>query len=63
MLALKYRHFCTFHIDMVKNELIEKERLLAVQQGLVGFLMDEVVNPAGKYHYDGHIIDVQAYKK
>ena len=61
-MALKYRHFCTFQVDMVKDELIEKDHLLAVQEGLVGFLVDEVVNPAGKYHYDGHIIDVLAYK-
>jgi hypothetical protein len=50
-------------MDMVKDELIEKDRLLAVQEGLIGFLLDEVVDPAGKHHYDGHIIDVQAYKK
>ena len=50
-------------MDMVKDELIEKDRLLAVQEGLVGFLVDEVVNPAEKHHYDGHIIDVQAIKR
>ena len=50
-------------MDMVKDELIEKDRLLAVQEGLVGFLVDEVVNPARIHHYDGHIIDVRVYKK
>jgi hypothetical protein len=27
---------------------------LAIQEALMGFLMDEVVNPNGKYFYDNH---------
>jgi hypothetical protein len=30
---------------------------LAIQEALMGFLMDEVVNPQGKYYYDIHPID------
>jgi hypothetical protein len=30
-----------------RDTLIEKDRLLAIQEALVGFLMDEVVNPQG----------------
>jgi hypothetical protein len=37
--------------------LIEKDRLLAIQEALMGFLMDEVVNPEGKHYYDNHPID------
>ena len=44
-------------MDMVRDTLILKDRLLAVQEGLVGFLMDEVINPKGKHHYDRHPID------
>jgi hypothetical protein len=36
---------------------IEKDRLLAIQEALMGFLMDEVVNPQGKHYYDNHPID------
>jgi hypothetical protein len=43
-------------MDMVRDTLIEKGRLLAVQ-GPMGFHMDEVVNPKEKHHYDGHPID------
>jgi hypothetical protein len=39
-----------------RDALIEKDRLLAIQEALVGFLMDGVVNPQGKFHYDSHPI-------
>jgi hypothetical protein len=38
---------------MVKDEVIQKDRLLAIQESLMGFLSDEVVNPVRKHHYDG----------
>jgi hypothetical protein len=41
-------------MDMVRDALIEKDRLLAIQEGLIEFLMDEVVNLEGKRCYDGH---------
>ena len=44
-------------MDMIRDQLIENDRLLTVQEGLIGFLMDEVVNPKGKYYYDGHPLD------
>jgi hypothetical protein len=30
---------------------------LAIQEALMGFLMDEVVDPKGKHFYDNHPID------
>jgi hypothetical protein len=41
----------------LRDALIEKDRLLAIQEALIGFLMDEVINPQGKHHYDNHPID------
>jgi hypothetical protein len=43
--------------DIKRDALIEKDRLLAIQEALVGFLMDEVVNLQVKHHYDRHPID------
>jgi hypothetical protein len=43
--------------DYKKGRTHEKDRLLAIQEPLVGFLMDEVVNPQGKHHYDNNPID------
>jgi hypothetical protein len=40
-------------MDMVKDKVIQKDRLSAIQESLLGFLLEEVVNPAGKHHYDG----------
>jgi hypothetical protein len=40
-------------MDMVKDEVIQTDRLLAIQKSLIGFLLDELVNPAGKHYYDG----------
>jgi hypothetical protein len=40
-------------MDMVKDEVIQKDRILVIEESLLGFLLDEVVNPARKHHYDG----------
>jgi hypothetical protein len=40
-------------MEMVKEEVIQKDRLLAIQESLIGFLSDEMVNPEGKHYYDG----------
>jgi hypothetical protein len=40
-------------MDMVKDEVIQKDRLSAIQESLLGFLFEEVVIPTGKHHYDG----------
>jgi hypothetical protein len=43
-------------MDIVRDTLVEKEPLLVIQ-GLIGLLVDEVVNPKGKHHYHNHSID------
>ena len=37
----------------MKEELLETEKIRAIQEQLSGFLLDEVVNPAGEFHNDG----------
>jgi hypothetical protein len=44
-------------MDMIRDAVIKKGRLLAVQEGIVGFLTDEVIDPKGRHHYDGHPTD------
>jgi hypothetical protein len=52
-----YQPICKLQRIIKRDALIEKDHLLAIQEALVGFLMDEVVNPQGKHHYDSHPID------
>jgi hypothetical protein len=40
-------------MDMVKDEVIQKDSLLVIQESFLGFLFKEVVIPTGKHHYDG----------
>ena len=40
----------------IREELLEKERLLTIQEALIGFLVDEVINPKGEFYYDGHLV-------
>ena len=47
----------TLQMDKIRQSLIEKDHLLAVQEGLCGFLMDEVINPKGRHYYDRHRVD------
>jgi hypothetical protein len=44
-------------MDMDKDTLVEKDCILAVQEGLLGFLLVEVRNPTGKHYYDGSLIE------
>ena len=39
----------------MKENLIEPERIRAIQEGLCGFLLDEVINPKGEFHSDPKI--------
>jgi hypothetical protein len=39
-------------MDMVKDEVIQKDRLSAIQESLLGFIHDEVTMPTRKHHYD-----------
>ena len=36
----------------MKEELIEMARIRATQEAICGFLLDEVINPKGKFHGD-----------
>jgi hypothetical protein len=36
----------------MKEGLIESERFRAIQESLCGFLVDEVINPAGEFYID-----------
>jgi hypothetical protein len=40
-------------MDMVKDEVSQKDRLSAIQECILGFIHEEVVMPTGKHHYDG----------
>jgi hypothetical protein len=39
----------------MKEDLIEPERVKAIQEALYGFLMDEVINPKGEFYADYRI--------
>jgi hypothetical protein len=39
-------------MNMVKDEVIQKDRLSVIQESLLGFIHEEVVMPTGKHHYD-----------
>jgi hypothetical protein len=39
----------------MKEDLIEPESVRAIQESLYGFLLDEVINPAGEFHADHRI--------
>jgi hypothetical protein len=39
-------------MGMVKDEVIHKDRVSAIQESLLGFIHEKVVMPTGKQHYD-----------
>ena len=47
----------------MKENLIEPERIRAIQEALCGFLLDEVINPKGEFHSDPRISVARAKQK
>ena len=47
----------------MKEDLIEPERIRAIQEALCGFLLDEVINPKGEFHSDPRISVARAEQK
>ena len=46
----------------MKENLIEPERIRAIQEALCGFLLDEVINPKGEFYSDPMISVARADK-
>ena len=36
----------------MRNELLEQDRMKAIQEELAGFFLDYVINKAGEYHVE-----------
>ena len=36
----------------MRNELLEQDRMKAIQEELTGFFLDHVINQAGEYHVE-----------
>ena len=53
---------CCWQIWRLKENLIEPERIRAIQEALCGFLLDEVINPNGEFHSDPMISVARADK-
>ena len=47
----------------MKENLIEPERVRAIQEALWGFLLDEVINQKGEFHSDPRISVARAEQK
>ena len=47
----------------MKENLIEPEKIRAIQEALCGFLLDEVINPKGEFHSDPRISVARAKLK
>ena len=39
----------------MENDLIQPERIKAIQESICGFLLDEVINPNGEFYADPKI--------
>ena len=37
----------------MEDSVLPMDRIAAIQETLIGFIMDEVVNPNGEFYYDG----------
>lgn len=41
----------------IQEGFLRKERVAAICEGLIGFLVDEVVNSQGEFYYNGGKLD------
>ena len=37
----------------MRDKLIPKEKIMAIQEQLSGFIVEQVLDPKGKFYYDG----------
>ena len=38
----------------MRDKLILEEKIMAIQEQLSRFIVEQVLNPKGKFYYDGH---------
>lgn len=41
----------------MREKLSNEEFIKAVQEQLMGFINEQIIDPAGEFHYDGRSID------
>ena len=46
------RNIRTLRLHDIREELLPNDRLEAIQEELAGFLLKEVINPKGPFHYE-----------
>ena len=37
----------------MRDKLIQEEKIMAIQEQLSGFIVEQVLDPKGKFYYDG----------
>ena len=38
----------------MRDKLIPEEKIMAIQEQLSGFIVEQVLDPKGEFYYDGH---------
>ena len=38
----------------MRDKLILEEKIMAIQEQLFGFIVEQVLDPKGEFYYDGH---------
>jgi hypothetical protein len=41
----------------MRDQLLPQERVFMIQEALVGFIYEQVINKDGEFYYDGHNLD------
>uniref|UniRef100_A0A0E0LZJ8 Uncharacterized protein n=1 Tax=Oryza punctata TaxID=4537 RepID=A0A0E0LZJ8_ORYPU len=45
----------SLNLEWKKDRVIRDDQIKAIQESLAGFINDQVINPDGAYHFDGHL--------
>ena len=40
----------------MRDKLIQEEKIMAIQEQLSGFIVEQVLDPKGEFYYDGHYL-------
>ena len=52
IMSRRKRNISTLRMHDMREELLPNDRLEAIQEELAGFLVKDVINPKGAYHYE-----------
>jgi hypothetical protein len=44
----------------IKDEVLQVDKIVAVSEQLIGFILRKILDPRGEFYHDGHLVPRQS---